>query len=224
MSISCPGCDKSELSPTTLEDYLPARICLQCRGTLLSLIAYRDWRNTHALPARAASNIGEASNVADSTKLLRCPHCAGLMTKFRFSADAKNQIDLCDRCDLVWLDHGEWVLVEHLVLSGQLAKVFDANWQKRLREERARRRAEERWRVQFGEDYEKVRELRTWLALHPQGQGARSWSPISICRRLKVSDSGLSHSSPRAWAMPHILPSFRYARVLPAGKCESRIE
>lgn len=126
MSISCPGCDKSELSPTTLEDYLPARICLQCRGTLLSLIAYRDWRNTHALPARAANNIGEASNVADSTKLLRCPHCAGLMTKFRFSADAKNQIDLCDRCDLVWLDHGEWVLVEHLVLSGQLAKVFDA--------------------------------------------------------------------------------------------------
>ncbi|MDZ4812753.1 MAG: zf-TFIIB domain-containing protein [Pseudomonadota bacterium] len=170
MSISCPSCDKSELSATTLEDYLPARICLQCRGTLLSLIAYRDWRNMHAPPARAANNVGEACNVADSTKLLRCPHCAALMTKFRFSADAKNQIDLCDRCDSVWLDHGEWVLVEHLALSGQLAKVFDANWQKRLREEQARRRAEERWRLQLGEDYEKVRELRTWLALHPKGK------------------------------------------------------
>jgi Zn-finger nucleic acid-binding protein len=170
MPTPCPICSKTELNAITLEANLPALACPECRGTLLSLIAYRDWRQSHAAPARAALELGEARSVADSTLLLRCPHCRGFMTKFRFSADAKNQIDWCDDCDAVWLDEGEWGLVEHLARSGQLAKIFDANWQKRLRDEQARRRGEERWKVQLGEDYEKARELRNWLALHPKGK------------------------------------------------------
>ena len=71
---------------------------------------------------------------------------------------------------MVWFDRGEWSLVEYLARSGQLAKVFDAKWQQRLREEQARRRAEDRWRGQLGEDYERARELRTWIALHPKGK------------------------------------------------------
>lgn len=170
MSTACPSCVKRELEATTLDARLPALNCPECRGTLLSLIAYRDWRETNAAPAHAARDVGEISDVADNIKLLRCPHCDCFMTKFRFSADAKNQIDLCNRCDAVWLDHGEWSLVEHLARSGQLAKVFDSKWQQRLREEQGRRRAEERWRAQLGDDYEKARELRTWLALHPKGK------------------------------------------------------
>jgi Zn-finger nucleic acid-binding protein len=171
VTTPCPNCNnKQPLEATTLDARLPALNCPDCHGMLLSLIAYRDWREKNPAPAHAAQDIGEASDVEDSVQLLRCPHCKGFMTKFRFSADAKNQIDLCDRCDVVWLDHGEWSLVEHLARNGQLAKVFDAHWQKRLREEQGRRRAEDRWRIQLGEDYDKARELRTWLALHPKGK------------------------------------------------------
>jgi Zn-finger nucleic acid-binding protein len=170
MSTPCPTCAKSELLPIDLQDQLPALQCTDCRGTLLSLIAYRDWRATREAPSQSRIDVGEASSVADSTRLLRCPHCKGFMAKFRFSADARNQIDLCDECDVVWLDSGEWSLVEHLARRGQLAKVFDDGWQKRLREEQARRRAEERWSSVLGEDYERARELRTWLALHPKGK------------------------------------------------------
>ena len=171
MILNCPNCAaKRALESTTLDARLPALHCPECRGTLLSLIAYREWRETHAAPAQAAQDLGEASDVADSTKLLHCPHCANYMAKFRFSSDTRNQIDLCNYCNVVWLDRGEWSLVEHLARSGQLAKVFDAKWQQRLREEQARRRAEDRWRGQLGEDYERARELRTWIALHPKGK------------------------------------------------------
>ncbi len=170
MSTPCPTCAKSELHAIELQEQLPALSCPDCGGTLLSLIAYRNWRETRAAPTQSQIDVGEASSVADSTKLLRCPHCKAFMTKFRFSADAKNQIDLCDNCDEVWLDSGEWSLVEHLARRGQLAKVFDESWQKRLREEQARRRAEERWSTVLGEDYERARDIRTWLALHPKGK------------------------------------------------------
>jgi len=170
MSTSCPACAKAELRPVTLDDGLPAQACPDCQGTLLSLTDYRSWREHHAAPVRAVEGNDAASVVADSTLLLRCPHCKGFMTKFRFSADARNQLDLCDDCDAVWLDRGEWKLVEHLARNGQLAKVFDAPWQKRLRDEQVRRRAEERWRSQLGEDYEKALELRNWLTVHPKGK------------------------------------------------------
>jgi len=170
MNTPCPTCANSELRDTTLDEHLPAQSCPDCRGTLLSLIAYRDWRASHAAPIDAIEDSGEASHVDDNKAMLRCPQCKGFMTKFRFSADTRNHIDLCDRCDQVWLDHGEWRLVEQLARSGQLAKIFDANWQKKLREEQARRRGEERWAAQLGEDYARARELRAWLALHPKGK------------------------------------------------------
>ena len=170
MSTPCPTCANSVLHDTTLDENLPAATCPDCRGTLLSLIAYRDWRGSHAAPSEAIEDSGEVSHADDNKAMLRCPKCKGFMTKFRFSADATNHIDLCDRCDHVWLDHGEWRLVEQLARSGQLAKVFDATWQQRLRVEQAKRRSEERWREKIGEDYDRARELRAWLAAHPKGK------------------------------------------------------
>jgi Zn-finger nucleic acid-binding protein len=169
MNLPCPTCASSELRDTFLAAELPAHACPECHGALLSLIAYRDWRGSHELDEGEA-DAGDASHVDDSKTMLRCPACRGFMTKFRFSADAHNHIDLCDRCDFAWLDHGEWRLVEHLARSGQLAKVFDVNWQKKLREQQAKRRAEARWREQFGDDFAKAKELRAWLAGHPKGK------------------------------------------------------
>ncbi|MBK6728404.1 MAG: zf-TFIIB domain-containing protein [Xanthomonadales bacterium] len=170
MSTPCPSCTSSQLHATALADQLPAESCPDCRGAMLSLIHYRDWRDAHAAPEESVTDAGEASHVDDNKAMLRCPRCNGFMTKFRFSADAANHIDHCDRCDLVWLDHGEWRLVEQLARSGQFAKVFDATWQKRLREEQAKRRAELRWREQLGDDYARAKELRGWLAGHPRGK------------------------------------------------------
>ena len=50
MTLYCPTCSANDLRATTLTDALPAQSCPECRGALLSLIAYRDWRNAHAAP------------------------------------------------------------------------------------------------------------------------------------------------------------------------------
>ena len=47
MNLPCPTCSANELRATTLTEGLPAQSCPECRGAVLPLIAYRDWRTPH---------------------------------------------------------------------------------------------------------------------------------------------------------------------------------
>jgi Zn-finger nucleic acid-binding protein len=178
----CPSCADKTLEPIRLgESDLPAMGCDSCGGALLSLVSYRDWRDrTGADGSDAAEADATAPNVvSDTQSALRCPKCSAFMTKYRFSTEARNQIDLCAHCDEVWLDHGEWELLGRFAGSSQLAAVFTRPWQHRLRSEEARQRAETRWRDTIGEDYEKARELRSWLAGHPKGKELMAYLYLS---------------------------------------------
>jgi Zn-finger nucleic acid-binding protein len=168
----CPSCADQTLGPIHLGNSdLPALGCEGCGGALLSLIGYRDWRDrTGADAVDAASGTVAVPEVNDTQSALRCPKCSGFMTKYRFSSEARNQIDLCDHCDEVWLDHGEWELLGRFALSSRLATIFTRPWQNRLRSEEARQRAEIRWQATLGDDYPRARELRSWLAGHPKGK------------------------------------------------------
>ena len=48
----CPQCDHSVLVHTLLTDNLAAYSCGKCLGTLVSLVAYRAWRENAAARAR----------------------------------------------------------------------------------------------------------------------------------------------------------------------------
>lgn len=188
MSFECPSCEGSPLRPVRLEPSLPALGCGGCGGALLSLLSWREWRESNPEASRAparstADGAGDSTEVDDSRSTLRCPKCSGFMTKYRFASDARNQIDLCARCDEVWLDDGEWAQLERFALAGQLAHVFTTPWQNRLRNEDAKRRAEERWREQFGDDYPRARELREWLAAHPKGRELLAYLYLSQTER-----------------------------------------
>ena len=55
----CPQCDHSILVHTLLTDDLAAYSCGKCLGTLVSLVAYRAWREKQgkgSLPATQAPN------------------------------------------------------------------------------------------------------------------------------------------------------------------------
>jgi len=88
------------------------------------------------------------------------------MTKYRISADAPNRIDFCASCEDIWLDEGEWLLVESLAGSEHLATITTQPWQRRIQLESAEQMADERLKAAFGSDYEKVIELRDWLNDH----------------------------------------------------------
>jgi len=175
----CPRCVDRPLEPIRLAaGDLPALGCAGCNGALLSLTSYRDWRDRTG--ADVAANTAPATGDVDDTRsLLRCPKCAAFMTKYRFSTEARNQIDLCGHCDEVWLDDGEWELLARFALSSQLAAVFTRPWQHRLRNEEARQRAESRWSDTLGEDYARAVEIRRWLSEHPKGKELMAYLYLS---------------------------------------------
>ena len=44
------------------------------------------------------------------------------MSKYRINADKTNRLDYCPHCEEIWLDDGEWQLVEGLVLAGDFTQ------------------------------------------------------------------------------------------------------
>ncbi len=179
MSLGCPLCPDRPLEPVRLENDLPAQGCANCGGSLLSLVSYRNWRE-HASPAAPDDAAGASrGEVGDSASALRCPKCERIMTKYRFAADARNQIDLCAHCDEVWLDHGEWEMLERFAMVDKLAHVFTQPWQNRVRSDAAKIRVEERWREKLGADYERARDMRAWLATHPNGKDLLAYLYLS---------------------------------------------
>jgi len=165
----CPQCADSTLVHALLTEGLAAYSCGKCFGTLVSLAAYRGWREGTGkgqLPQTPAA-VAE-SEAPDSIAAKKCPKCRSLMSKYRISAEQTNRLDYCPHCDEVWLDDGEWHLVEGLALSGDFARMFTQAWQNTVRGEVTEAMETERLRDLLGDDYGRVEELREWIQAHPR--------------------------------------------------------
>jgi Zn-finger nucleic acid-binding protein len=176
----CPQCADSPLVHTLLADNLAAYSCGKCLGTLVSLVSYRAWRESSgrsSLPA--AEPAVPASEVADSTGAKKCPKCRSLMSKYRISAEKSNRLDYCAHCEEVWLDDGEWELVESLAASGDFTRMFTQSWQYAVRGNMSQQMEEQRLRELLGADYERVAEFGQWL----QAQPARTEILAKLSRR-----------------------------------------
>jgi Zn-finger nucleic acid-binding protein len=171
--MHCYSCDGETLKPARLDDDLPARECPRCGGVHLDLLAYRAWREGRGEQREEppAPRSGGVSLVKadDNRKALICQRCSGLMLKFRIEADVENFVDLCSRCDDVWLDGGEWELLKHLDLAGRLTEIMAEPWQRRIRTETTQRKQEDRLRQVLGdEDHDRLKEIERWITVHPQ--------------------------------------------------------
>ncbi len=160
----CPQCAGSQLVHTMLAEGLAGYGCGNCLGTLVSLVAYRAWRERHRGRAMPDTPPAIADlDAADSTGAKKCPKCQSLMSKYRVSARKANRLDYCAHCEEIWLDEGEWRLVESLVVSGDFAKVFTQSWQHALRADVSGVMEEHRLRELLGNDYDRVLEFAEWL-------------------------------------------------------------
>ena len=152
-----------------LAEGLAGYSCGNCLGTLVSLVAYRAWREraaNHALP-EVSPAIAD-SVPADSIGAKKCPKCRSLMSKYRISSDKTNRLDYCPHCEEIWLDDGEWQLVESLVASGEFTKVFTQAWQYALRTNLTGAMEDHRLRELLGEDHERVMQFAEWLKGRPE--------------------------------------------------------
>jgi len=162
----CPQCADSPLVHTMLAEGLAGYGCGTCLGTLVSLVAYRAWRERNV--GRAMRDVQPAVvdvdvDAPDSKGAKNCPKCRSLMSKYRVSAHKANRLDYCAHCEEIWLDEGEWQLVESLVASGDFAKVFTQSWQRTLRADVSGAMEEQRLRELLGVDYDRVIEFAHWL-------------------------------------------------------------
>ena len=165
----CPQCADSTLVHALLAEGLAAYSCGKCFGTLVSLAAYRAWREHSGRDRLPATPPAEADfDAADSISAKKCPKCRSLMSKYRISAGKTNRLDYCPHCDEVWLDDGEWHLVEGLARSGDFARVFTQAWQNMVRGELAEGMESERLQALLAGDYARVEEMRAWIQGHPQ--------------------------------------------------------
>ncbi|HKU89003.1 MAG TPA: zf-TFIIB domain-containing protein [Steroidobacteraceae bacterium] len=167
----CPQCDHSILVHTLLTDGLAGYSCGKCLGTLVSLVAYRAWREHAARgPIRETPPAMPDADAPDSIGAKKCPKCRSLMSKYRISAEKTNRLDYCPHCEEIWLDDGEWELVEGLVISGEFARVFTQGWQYAVRTGITGAMEEQRLRGVLGADYDRVAEFAEWLQTQPAKQ------------------------------------------------------
>jgi Zn-finger nucleic acid-binding protein len=160
----CPQCDHSVLVHTLLTDNLAGYSCGNCLGTLVSLVAYRAWREHAARETLTPTPTAEPDlDAPDSAGAKKCPKCRSLMSKYRIRSDKTNRLDYCPHCEEIWLDEGEWRLVEGLVASGEFTKVFTQAWQYAVRAGITSAMEEERLRELLGADYERVAQFAEWL-------------------------------------------------------------
>jgi Zn-finger nucleic acid-binding protein len=167
----CPQCDHSVLVHTLLTDNLAGYSCGKCLGTLVSLVAYRVWRERFGGGELAATPVAEADfEPQDSIGAKKCPKCRSVMSKYRIRSDKTNRLDYCPHCEEIWLDQGEWELVEALVVSGEFTKVFTQAWQYAVRAGVTSSMEEQRLRELLGNDYERVAQFAEWLQSQPAKQ------------------------------------------------------
>lgn len=162
--MKCPRCKTADLKPTLIEEQLPALGCTACHGSLVSLVYYRHWAETHKPPAPAPER--EPADVAttETTVAITCPKCGRLMTKHKLSGAVANRVDVCASCDEAWLDHGEWELLEALQLTHEMPSIFTDQWQRRIRREMSEDMRREILKRSIGEDAAaKVEAFRAWL-------------------------------------------------------------
>jgi Zn-finger nucleic acid-binding protein len=164
----CPQCDESVLVHTMLTENLAGYSCGNCLGTLVSLVAYRAWRERAGRAALTSTPTAEPDAATpDSVTAKKCPKCRSVMLKYRITSDRANRLDYCPHCEEIWLDDGEWELVESLVAAGDFAKVFTQAWQYAVRAGVTSAMEEQRMREILGGEYERVAEFARWLDTQP---------------------------------------------------------
>ena len=150
---------------------LPARQCVDCRGVLLDLLTYRQWRELQTQDVHFGQNhaLAEADVATeDTSKALLCGKCQRIMTKYRVSGESANRLDFCVHCADVWLDAGELALLDTPNLQGDLGRVFTTPWQQALTKGLTTQLATDNLQAHLGPDLAQVESFSQWLAEHPQ--------------------------------------------------------
>jgi Zn-finger nucleic acid-binding protein len=104
--LACPLC-RAPLALATIDDTHRVHMCRQCRGLLLPRRAFAalvQWRRSWASGAPVPPAPLERTELQ---REVHCPACRATMATHPYYGPGSIVIDMCDRCDAIWLDAGE---------------------------------------------------------------------------------------------------------------------
>jgi len=167
--MNCPVCQSQTLIPIALHQNLPAQECSQCHGIWLASTAYFTWLKQHGANLAERPAPGLPLPPLEDKRAKICPDCGHILRRYKIWPEVDFYLDHCSTCNGVWLDRGEWVILEARNLHDDLNQFFTKTWQQNLHEEETRRRLERHYLDFFGpHDYDRIQEVRAWLQRHPQ--------------------------------------------------------
>jgi len=166
--MKCSACKTSSLQPTTLEDHLKALSCSSCDSKWIKAADYWHWLEKHGerLPEKEPDAI--PIQAADVQKAKLCPDCQQIMLRYRVGHNLDFAVDQCGRCNGVWLDAGEWKALKQRNLHDEIHLIFSAAWQSQIRKEEAKELLTSVYSESFKSDYEKIKQMKSWIDSHPQ--------------------------------------------------------
>lgn len=160
--MKCTSCKSGQLLPSFIEGQFRAHTCSNCGGNWILVEDYVSWKERNPQFSFKAGSTCEAE---DTKTAMLCPVSGLIMRKLRLSSNTVHRIDYSASVGGVWLDKGEWELLKEEGLAGSLNSVLTAHWQRNVRLDSTKDNFSEIYKDKFGQDsYDKVKELRGWLA------------------------------------------------------------
>jgi len=115
----CPACHSS-LSDWNIQGK-PVLYCTKCRGFLISIDKFLPLVEfLRALAHPTASDIQPRDN-SDADRHFACPMCGRTMTGHPYGGPGNVNIDNCEACSLIWLDHDE---LQRIVMAPDAAPLY----------------------------------------------------------------------------------------------------
>ncbi|KAA3661307.1 MAG: hypothetical protein DWQ04_16860 [Chloroflexi bacterium] len=170
---SCPICSV-QLNRTLLDTNLPAYNCSNCHGIWISANEYLSWAAPKFVLSISEINIERDFDVpyplSDNNQALLCPDCGRILRRFQVWPNIEFHLDRCSTCNGIWFDRYEWQTLQTQDLHRKINVFFTETWQEKLRSEEMRERFEKMYLEIFGqENYQKIKEVRTWLTDNQSG-------------------------------------------------------
>lgn len=174
----CPKHPQETLLAGQLVEGLKAHRCSTCCGAWVTTDDYQAWQSVHADPAVNLDNLTAPINHNLDYQPARydnraglCPNCGLYLVRGRISLPKVSFfIERCPGCKGMWVDDGEWSVLEELGLSAYVPILFTEEWQSHVRIAEAEFRERVATTEKLGADIaEKVFELAELLEKHPSG-------------------------------------------------------
>jgi Zn-finger nucleic acid-binding protein len=175
--LTCPKCRTIRLkSPSS---GTPVLRCYACHGMWVTL--------------EEAQALATGGTLLDPVSLLPqkasgdaiagvCPKGHGILIRARVELEESFYLERCGQCQGLWFDAGDWAKLASSHLIHHLKDLWDPDWQRRMREERAEERHRSRLRELLGPElFRRLDAVMKDLERHPRRTDAAAY----IMHRLR---------------------------------------